>query len=109
MYLVKSNLFKNLFLQYRNIGIIIYDSIYFIIFQLLIISIFKDLLKFVREEVFSVSKRTQIQPTKAETPMEPYETYKIDFYLFEKMFIAISPLAQNNGTNSLAVRLFKVF
>jgi hypothetical protein len=40
--------------------------------------------------------------------MEPYETYKIDFYLFEKMFIAISPLAQNNGANNLAVRLFKV-
>jgi len=67
------------------------------------------LLKFVREEVFSVHKRTHVQPLKAETPMEPYESYRIDFYIFETMFKAISPLAKNNGANNLTVRLFKVF
>lgn len=71
--------------------------------------LFEDLLKFVREEVMSVRKRIQIQPPKAETPMEPYESYKIDFHLFETMFTAISPLAKYNGADSLAVRLFKVF
>ncbi|XP_025206941.1 TBC1 domain family member 9 [Melanaphis sacchari] len=67
-----------------------------------------DLLKFVREEVVSVHKRTHVQPLKAETPMEPYEHYRIDFYLFETMFTAISPLAKNNSANNLAVRLFKL-
>lgn len=71
--------------------------------------VFKDLLKFVREEVVSVHKRTQIQPSKAETPMEPYESYKIDFHLFDIMFMAISPFAKYNGADNLAVRLFKVF
>lgn len=69
---------------------------------------FKDLLKFVREEVVAVHRRTNAQPPKAETPMEPYESYKIDFHLFETMFTAISPLAKNNGADILAVRLFKV-
>lgn len=67
------------------------------------------MLKFVREEVVSVHKRTAIQPPKAETSLEPYESYKIDFYLFESMFTAISPLAKNNEAHGLAVRLFKVF
>lgn len=69
---------------------------------------FKDLLKFVREEVVSVRKRTNIKPPKAETSMEPYESYKIDFHLFETMFTIISPLAKNNGADILTVRLFKV-
>lgn len=56
----------------------------------------------------SVRKRTPIQPPKAETPMEPYESYKIDFYLFETMFTAISPLAKNNNADNLVVRMFKV-
>lgn len=67
-----------------------------------------DLLKFVREEVVSVHKRTHVQPLKAETPMEPYESYRIDFHLFETMFMAISPLAKNSSTNNLSVRLFKL-
>ncbi|KAF0749384.1 Uncharacterized protein FWK35_00021583 [Aphis craccivora] len=67
-----------------------------------------DLLKFVREEVVSVHKRTHVQPLKAETPMEPYESYRIDFHLFETMFTAISPLAKNSSTNNLSVRLFKL-
>lgn len=67
------------------------------------------MLKFVREEVVSVHKRTYVQPLKAETPMEPYESYRIDFHLFETMFTAISPLAKNSSTNNLSVRLFKVF
>ncbi|XP_027846091.2 TBC1 domain family member 9 [Aphis gossypii] len=67
-----------------------------------------DLLKFVREEVVSVHKRTHVQPLKAETPMEPYESYRIDFQLFETMFTAISPLAKNSSTNNLSVRLFKL-
>jgi len=66
------------------------------------------LLKFVREEVVAVHKRTDIQPSKAEISIEPYESYKIDFHLFETMFTAISPLARNNGAHNLAVRLFKV-
>jgi len=73
-------------------------------------SFVKDLLKFVREEVVAIHKRTHVQPLKAETPMEPYESYRIDFQLFETMFTAISPLAKNNsGANNLVVRLFKVF
>lgn len=56
----------------------------------------------------AVHRRTHIQPSKAETPMEPYEAYKIDFHLFETMFSAISPLAKNKGADNLAVRLFKV-
>lgn len=67
------------------------------------------MLRFVREEVVSVHKRTHVQPLKAETPMEPYESYRIDFHLFETMFMEISPLAKNNSVNNLAVRLFKVF
>lgn len=70
--------------------------------------IFKDLLKFVREEIVSVRKRTHLQLSKAETLMEPYESYKIDFHLFEIMFRAISPLAKNNGADNIAVRIFKV-
>jgi len=66
------------------------------------------LLKFVREEVVSVHKRTHVQPLKAETPIEPYESYRIDFHLFETMFTVISPLAKNNGASNLADRLFKV-
>lgn len=57
----------------------------------------------------AIHKRTQVQLVKAETPMEPYESYKIDFQLFESLFTAISPLAKNNGADNLAVRLFKVF
>lgn len=70
---------------------------------------FQDLLKFVREEVVSVHKRTDIKPVKAEVSLEPYELYKIDFHLFETMFTAISPLAKNNEVHGLGVRLFKVF
>lgn len=71
--------------------------------------VFKDLLKFVREEVVAVHKRTDIQPVKAETSLEPYELYKIDFHLFETLFTAISPLGRNNEIHGLGVRLFKVF
>lgn len=78
-------------------------------FTISIFFIFKDLLKFVREEVVSVHRRTQVQPLKAETQIEPYESYKIDFHLFETLFTAISPFAKNNGADSLSVRLFKVF
>ncbi|XP_050429149.1 TBC1 domain family member 9-like [Adelges cooleyi] len=67
-----------------------------------------DLLKFVREEVVAVRKRTNFEPPKAETPMEPYEAYKIDFDLFESLFLAISPLAKHKGADSLAVPLFKL-
>lgn len=56
----------------------------------------------------SIRKRTDIKPPKAETSMESYELYKIDFYLFETMFTAISPLAKNSGADILTVRLFKV-
>lgn len=54
-------------------------------------------------------KRTDIQPVKAETSLEPYELYKIDFHLFETLFTAISPLGTNNEIHGLGVRLFKVF
>ncbi|XP_050532969.1 TBC1 domain family member 9 isoform X2 [Daktulosphaira vitifoliae] len=67
-----------------------------------------DLLKFVREEVFNVRKRTHFQPPKAETPMEPYEAYKIDFHLFESLFMAISPFSRHNCADRLSVPLFKL-
>lgn len=40
--------------------------------------------------------------------MEPYEAYKIDFHLFESLFMAISPFSRHSCADRLSVPLFKV-
>nr|CAD7441928.1 unnamed protein product [Timema bartmani] len=65
----------------------------------------QDLLVLVREELLS---QRRVNSERYDPTQPPYEAYKVDYELFQLLFVGLSPWGKGTQAENLAARLFRV-